>query len=76
MFFVKNVSPRLLIGWGLGFAASVLGLWASAKWDLPTGASVVTVFGVILILCAATKYFHRPPALKQTYGQYPPAGLT
>ncbi|MFZ0033816.1 MAG: metal ABC transporter permease, partial [Sedimentisphaerales bacterium] len=56
MFFVKSVSHRLIIGWGLGFIASLLGLCASAKWDLPTGASVVTVFGVILVISAAVKY--------------------
>jgi zinc/manganese transport system permease protein len=56
MFFVRGVMGRLLIGWGLGFAASILGLYASAKWDLPTGASVVTVFGVILVVCAVAKY--------------------
>jgi zinc/manganese transport system permease protein len=55
MFFVRGVAGRLLIGWGLGFAASVLGLYASAKWDLPTGASVVTVFGIILVICAIVK---------------------
>ena len=55
-FFVRNIAPRLIIGWGLGFVASVFGLYASAKWDLPTGASVVTVFGVILVICAAVKY--------------------
>ncbi len=59
MFFVKNVMPRLLIGWGLGFSASVLGLCASAKWDLPTGASVVTVFGIILIFCLIVKCLER-----------------
>ena len=56
MFFVRSVPYRLIIGWGLGFVASVLGLYASARWDLPTGASVVTVFGVILVICAAVKY--------------------
>jgi zinc/manganese transport system permease protein len=56
MFFAKGVMQRLLIGWGLGFLASAAGLCASAKWDLPTGASVVTVFGVILALCAAVKF--------------------
>ena len=55
MFFAKGVMQRLLIGWGLGFVASVLGLYVSARWDLPTGASVVTVFGAILIICAAVK---------------------
>jgi zinc/manganese transport system permease protein len=56
VFFVRSVPYRLIIGWGLGFVASVLGLCASAKWDLPTGASVVTVFGAILVICAAVKY--------------------
>jgi zinc/manganese transport system permease protein len=55
MFFVRSVSYRLLIGWAIGFAASVLGLCTSAKWDLPTGASIVTVFGGMLILCAVAK---------------------
>jgi len=57
MFFVRSVAHRLLTGWGLGFAASVLGLYASAKWDLPTGASVVTAFGIILVICAVIKCF-------------------
>lgn len=55
MLFFKKVSYRLTIGWILGFVGSVFGLYASAKWDLPTGASVVTVFGVILVICAAIK---------------------
>lgn len=55
IFFVRSVAHRLLIGWGLGFIASVLGLYASAKWDLPTGASVVTVFGLLLVICATVK---------------------
>jgi ABC-type Mn2+/Zn2+ transport system permease subunit len=60
MFFVRTVTRRLLIGWGLGFVASVLGLYASAKWDLPTGASVVTVFGVMLVVCTAARriFYH------------------
>jgi zinc/manganese transport system permease protein len=56
MFFVKSVHHRLLIGWGLGFLASVFGLFVSAKWDFPTGASVVTVFGIILVICAMLKF--------------------
>ncbi len=56
MFFARNVLSRLIIGWSLGFIASVFGLYASAKWDFPTGASVVTVFGLILVICAVLKY--------------------
>lgn len=49
----NSVSGRLVIGWGLGFAVSVLGLIASAAWDLPTGAAVVTTFGLAAALVAA-----------------------
>src|SRR5215468_8835622 len=43
-----SVTERLLIGWAFGFLVSVLGLSASFAWDLPTGAAVVTTFGVLM----------------------------
>jgi zinc/manganese transport system permease protein len=46
----RSVTRRLLIGWSLGFLVSVLGLYASFVWDLPTGAAVVTTFGALMIL--------------------------
>lgn len=49
----RSVAGRLLIGWGLGFLASVLGLLASYLWDLPTGATVVTTFGLFMTAVAA-----------------------
>ncbi len=52
MMFFQSISSRLLAGWGFGLLSSVVGLWASAQWDLPTGASVVAAFGVLLISCA------------------------
>ncbi len=55
MLFVRSVTRRLLMGWALGFLASVLGLYASAKWDFPTGASIVTMFGIVLVTCAIAK---------------------
>ena len=39
---------RLMIGWGVAAAASLLGLWASYKMDLPTGAAIVVASGVLL----------------------------
>src|SRR5204862_1841812 len=47
-----SVTGRLAIGWGLGFLVSVLGLFASFSWDLPTGAAVVTTFGVLMTAVA------------------------
>jgi len=55
MLFAKEVKSRLLMGWGLGFLGSVVGLYLSAVADLPTGASVVTVFGLLVCMCAVVR---------------------
>ena len=41
---------RLAIGWVIAATASLLGLWASYRLDLPTGAAIVAVCGVLLVL--------------------------
>jgi zinc/manganese transport system permease protein len=43
-----SIGSRLVIGWVFGAAVSVLGIAASATFDLPTGATVVCAFGVVL----------------------------
>ena len=52
MLLVKGILKRLILGWMIGFLVSAFGLFFSAKWDLPTGASVVSCFGVALIISA------------------------
>ena len=47
-----SVATRLAIGWGFGTLVSVLGMAASAAFDLPTGATVVCVFGLTLLVFA------------------------
>jgi zinc/manganese transport system permease protein len=49
MALARTTGRRLAIGWTFGTAASVLGLAASAALDLPTGATVVCVFGAALL---------------------------
>jgi zinc/manganese transport system permease protein len=44
-----SVATRLAIGWGFGTLVSMLGMAASAAFDLPTGATVVCVFGLTLL---------------------------
>jgi zinc/manganese transport system permease protein len=39
---------RLTIGWGIAAASSLIGLWASYKMDLPTGAAIVVASGLLL----------------------------
>jgi len=41
---------RLVIGWGVAAAASIIGLWASYKMDLPTGAAIVVASGLLLAI--------------------------
>jgi zinc/manganese transport system permease protein len=45
----RPIVTRLLIAWGIGALVSVLGVVASATLDLPTGATVVCVFGLALL---------------------------
>lgn len=45
---VTSVPARLAVGWTVGVLASAGGLVAAYRWDLPTGASVVTCLGAVL----------------------------
>ena len=48
----QAVVKRLALGWTIGFFVSILGLTASAAWDLPTGATVVATFGALMAAIA------------------------
>jgi zinc/manganese transport system permease protein len=53
--FSAHLQKRLFAGWGVAIAASVLGIWASWIWDLPTGAAIVAAFGVCLVGAGALR---------------------
>lgn len=44
-----RVSRRLVIGWAFAALVSLIGITTSATFDLPTGATVVCAFGVMLL---------------------------
>ncbi len=44
---VQSLAGRLLLGWGLGLFGAVAGLWLSFTADLPVGATVVSVVGLL-----------------------------
>lgn len=50
MMLTQNIKYRLFWGWTLGTIGSLLGMAVSYVFDLPTGASVVCVFGLLLII--------------------------
>src|SRR3979411_717044 len=48
MMFAERIGPRLGIGWTMGTVVSALGVWLSLVLDLPTGATIVCTFGIVL----------------------------
>ena len=59
MLYAKSVGRRLAIGWSMGTIVSALGVYLSLKLDLPTGATIVCTFGLVLILMAVVRPLFR-----------------
>ena len=55
MMIAKSWKNRLIIGWIMGTLVSLTGLVMSYKLDLPTGPSVVIVYGGVLLLTSLYK---------------------
>lgn len=58
-YLAASLPARLAIGWCVATVASVGGLYASFKLDVPTGASIVCVLGVILSLAGIAQKCRR-----------------
>jgi len=50
MLFADRIGRRLAIGWTMGTLVSALGVYLSVVLDLPTGATIVCTFGLILVM--------------------------
>lgn len=59
-YLAVSLPARLAIGWCVATMASVGGLYASFKLDVPTGAAIVCVLGVTLLLAVIAQKFRRP----------------
>jgi zinc/manganese transport system permease protein len=59
MLYSEHIGRRLAIGWTMGTVVSAAGVFLSLKLDLPTGATIVCTFGVVLALMAAARPFVR-----------------
>src|SRR6266540_4475519 len=55
MLYAERIGSRLAIGWTMGTAVSVLGMYFSVILDLPTGATIVCTFGLVLIVLAMAR---------------------
>src|SRR3954467_14942854 len=55
MLYADTIGRRLAIGWTMGTVVSALGVYFSLRLDLPTGATIVCTFGLVLIIMAAVR---------------------
>ncbi len=62
MLFSDRIGPRLAIGWTMGTVVSALGIYLSVRVDLPTGATMVCTFGLVLVMMALFRrlFVHHP----------------
>ena len=57
MLYADSIGHRLAIGWSMGTLVSALGVYLSLQLDLPTGATIVCTFGLVLIIMAGVRPF-------------------
>lgn len=62
MLFAERIGARLAIGWVMGTVVSLLGMYFSVLFDLPTGATIACTFGLVLAVMAASRPLLRPRA--------------
>ena len=55
ILYADRIGPRLAIGWVMGTVVSMLGMYFSVLFDLPTGATIVCTFGLSLCLMAIVR---------------------
>jgi zinc/manganese transport system permease protein len=67
MLYADSIGRRLAIGWTMGTVVSALGVYLSLKLDLPTGATIVCTFGLVLILMAAIRPLIQRTAAEDTH---------
>ena len=60
MLYSEKIGTRLAIGWAMGTVVSAVGVYMSLLLDLPTGATIVCTFGLVLILMAAVRPMLQP----------------
>ena len=62
VMLAETWKSRLIIGWAIAAIASLAGLFASYKMDLPTGAAIVCACGILLaIVAVVASYRPRGP---------------
>jgi zinc/manganese transport system permease protein len=62
IYLARSLTAQLLLGWAVATLASIGGLYASFKMDVPAGAAIVCVLGLVLLLALVGRAFRRRTA--------------
>ena len=65
MLITDVLWKQLIIGWTMGVVVSIVGLYLSYIGDLPSGPTVVSFYGLMLILVALYLYIYRAEMRKK-----------
>ncbi len=71
MLYAETIGRRLAIGWTMGTLVSAVGVYLSLKIDLPTGATIVCTFALVLALMAAIRPFLKKKAASSVASMAP-----
>jgi zinc/manganese transport system permease protein len=71
MLYADSIGKRLAIGWSMGTIVSALGVYLSLVLDLPTGATIVCTFGLVLVAMAAVRPLIAPHRLAGAVSESP-----
>lgn len=67
VMLAEEWKSRLIIGWVIAVLASLIGLAASYKLDLPTGAAIVCATGLLLAIVSIIATFRPRPGTGRRY---------
>ena len=65
MLITDVLWKQLVIGWSMGLIVSIVGLYLSYIGDLPSGPTVVSFYGLMLIIVALFLYIYRAEMRKK-----------
>jgi zinc/manganese transport system permease protein len=65
MLITDILWKQLVIGWSMGVVVSIFGLYLSYIGDLPSGPTVVSFYGLMLIIVALYLYIYRAEIRKK-----------
>ena len=65
MLITDVLWKQLVIGWSMGVVVSIIGLYLSYIGDLPSGPTVVSFYGLMLIIVALFLYIHHAEMRKK-----------